>query len=72
MIYRSYEKVAGVEFQLTRRAGRWTLAAEDLIRMALEGRHFSPHAVFSANHHPQLAIGSEAVKVLKLTMAERL
>lgn len=70
VIYRSYEKVAGVEFQLTRRAGRWTLAAEDLIRMALEQNHFTPHAVFSATHHEQLAIGKDAERVLKLTMAK--
>ena len=35
VVYRSYEGVGGVEFQLTRRAGRLNLSAEDLLRKAL-------------------------------------
>lgn len=72
VIYRSYEKVGGVEFQLTRRAGRWTLAAEDLIRMSLQKNFLVPHAVFSATHDPQLSLGADAERVLRLTMQGRL
>ncbi len=68
VIYRSYEKVEGIEFELTKRAGRWTLAAEDLIRMALAGKHFEPYAVFSPAHHQHLAFGPEADRILRTTL----
>ncbi len=68
VIYRSYEQVGGIEFQLTKRAGRWTLAAEDLIRMALDRRHFETYAVFSPAHHEHLALGTEAEAILRKTM----
>jgi hypothetical protein len=38
VVYRSYEGVGGASFALTRRAGRLTISAEDLVAMALERR----------------------------------
>lgn len=45
VIYRSYEGIAGVKFNLTKRAGRWTLSAEDLLAMAENREHFHRLAV---------------------------
>ncbi len=67
VVYRSYEGIGGVEFQLTRRAGRLTLSAEDLIGMALNRSHFEPLAVFAPAHKPQLVTGQEAEALLEQT-----
>ncbi len=68
VVYRSYEGVGGMSFQLTRRAGRLTLAAEDLIRMALDRIHFEPLAVFSPSHAGELLVGNEAESVIRNTL----
>ncbi len=47
VVYRSYEGLSGVEFPLTQRAGRMTLAAEDLLRMALNQQHFDVVAAYT-------------------------
>jgi hypothetical protein len=46
VVYRGYHGVGRMEFELSQRAGRPTLSAEDLIAMALAGRGFEPVAVF--------------------------
>ncbi|MBC7856586.1 MAG: hypothetical protein IAF94_24420 [Pirellulaceae bacterium] len=67
VVYRSYEGVGGVQFQLTRRAGRMNLAAEDLIQMALDRNVFAPLAVFCPQHGKQLLTGKEAEQVMRKT-----
>lgn len=69
VVYRSYEQVGGVSFQLTSRAGRLTLAAEDLIRMAFARQHFEPLAVYAPSHAKQLLLGDEAEQTIRRTMA---
>jgi hypothetical protein len=56
-----------VSFELTSRAGRLTLSAEDLVGMALEHTHFEPVAVFAPDHASQLATGKEAELTLQET-----
>lgn len=68
VIYRSYENVGNVSFGLKKRAGRWTLAAEDIIHKALRGEHFVPFAVFSPTHHHELALNEAAGKLLRSTL----
>jgi len=65
VVYRSYDGVAGMTFPLTRRAGRMTLAAEDLIQMALDQRHFRPLAVFCAEDSAELLIDEAAASLLR-------
>lgn len=67
VVYRSYEGVSNVRFQLTRRAGRMTLAAEDLIRMALNRDHFEPLACYCPGHNQRLLLGDEAESVMRRT-----
>jgi hypothetical protein len=67
VVYRSYEGIGGARFQLTRRAGRLTLAAEDLIAMALERSTFAPVAAFSSQHSTALWTEGEAEKLLRST-----
>ena len=46
VIYRGLDGVGGLDIELTERAGRPTLSAEDLLDMAADGRGFEPIAVF--------------------------
>ena len=69
VVYRAYEGVGDVCFDLTRRAGRLTLSAEDLIGMAVAGQHFDPVAVFAPPDFPDLKTGAEAAEVLRQTAA---
>ena len=68
VVYRSYEGISGMHFELTPRAGRMTLAAEDLLQIALDGNLFATVAVFSPPHGSRLITGSDADPILKATM----
>jgi hypothetical protein len=65
VVYRSYDGIGGIRFELTRRAGRLTLSAEDLVRMALERKQFEPLAVFAPTHSAQLVSGRRAQAALE-------
>jgi len=67
VIYRSYEGVGGFSFPLTSRAGRMTLAAEDLLQMALDRNQFKPVAVYAPSHTASLLTGDAAEKVMRET-----
>ena len=69
VIYRSYDGIGKIGFELTSRAGRLTLSAEDLVRMAVVGRDFEPLAVFAPDHTPKLVGGKAAGVLLKKTVA---
>ncbi len=69
VVYHSYEGLADVRFELTRRAGRWTLSAEDLLAMALERRHFEPVAVYAPQHAGEVTTGKAADEALRATCA---
>jgi hypothetical protein len=71
VVYRSYEGIGGLRFTLVRRAGRLTLAAEDLLEMALAGDGFDPLAIYSAPHAPQLCTGPAAGDILRKTRVHR-
>jgi hypothetical protein len=65
VVYRSYEGIGGIRFDLTRRAGRLTLSADDLVRMAVAGVHFDPIAVYAPVCNPVVLRGAEAVAVMR-------
>ncbi|MDB4614634.1 YiiX/YebB-like N1pC/P60 family cysteine hydrolase, partial [bacterium] len=67
VIYRTYEGVGDMQFELTRRAGRMTLAAEDMLRMSLAGNGFDTVALYSPEHSPEVLTGDEAATVLSET-----
>ena len=69
VVYRSYEGIGDIRFQLTRRAGRMTLAAEDLLRMALGRVHFEPVAAFAPNYARDLLTGTAAEELIAKTAA---
>ena len=67
VVYRAYDGIGGTSFELTHRAGRLTLSAEDLVGMALEHDYFEPVAVFAPTHRPHVVNGKEAETTLRET-----
>ena len=65
VVYRSYDGVGGIRFSLTPRAGRMTLAAEDLLQMAQNRTHFEPVAAFAPAHAPRLVTGQAVDELLR-------
>lgn len=70
VVYRSFEGLAGVRFSLTDRAGRKTLAAEDLLQMALAGQHFEVVAAYAPGYSSGVAMEAAAADVLRATLAK--
>jgi Permuted papain-like amidase enzyme, YaeF/YiiX, C92 family len=68
VVYRSYEGLQGIQFRLTRRAGRETLSAEDLLRLAIAGHPFQQVAVYCPKFGDQLLLGEGMTRVLQQTM----
>ena len=70
VVYRSYEGLGGVRIPLTKRAGRMTLSAEDLLRMAVRQQHFEVVAAFVPRHRSTLATESTATDLVRTTLNE--
>tara|TARA_R110002073_G_scaffold5624_25_gene34705 strand:- start:6042 stop:6251 length:210 start_codon:yes stop_codon:yes gene_type:complete len=69
-VYRALEGVGDIVFTLTKRAGRQTLSAEDLLNLAVQRKHFHPVAVYCPSHGNQLQ-GDEAMcEILRKTMVK--
>ena len=56
VVYRAYDGIGDLHFELTRRTGRLTLSAQDLVKMAVENRGFRPVAVFGAVGCPNTVV----------------
>ena len=65
VVYRSYEGIADVRFELQRHVGRFALAAGDLLRMALARRHFEVVACYSPVHSAALESGPAAEQIVQ-------
>lgn len=65
VVYRTYEGVGDLRFHLTRRAGRLTLSAADLVSMALQGRDFAVCAAFVPSMTERLVTGDSAIGVVR-------
>lgn len=68
--YRAYEGLGGIHIPLTKRAGRMTLSAEDLLRMAVNEQHFKVAAAFAPNHRPALATENSATDLIRATLGD--
>ena len=72
VIYRGFDGVGGLQFPITRRAGRPTLSSEDLLKMALDDRGYEPVAVFGAPGCERCVVqGNEAREALSRTLPGR-
>jgi hypothetical protein len=68
VVYRSYDGVGGIRFPLFRRAGRMTLAAEDILRIGLAREGLQTVAVYSPTHAQEVLTGAAAEAVLQSTI----
>ncbi len=65
VVYRAYDGIGSLKFQLKRRGGRLTLSAEDILDMAVDDLGFEPVAVFgSESCHDTLVTGPETAAAL--------
>jgi len=65
VIYRAYDGVEGTSFPLSKRAGRLTLAALELVEMAIQRKHFVIEATYIPRLSNKLLRGSEAIEAVK-------
>ena len=69
VVYRSYQGIEGFEFDLTKRAGRLNLSAEDLLHLAYQRKQFHPITGYCKKHHKHVLSADELVNVLKNTLS---
>jgi hypothetical protein len=68
VVYRAFDGVGGLGFDLQERAGRVTLSAEDLLDLALDTEGWAPVALFGAPRRPsELIVGKELIAELAAT-----
>jgi hypothetical protein len=69
VVYRAFDGLEGLDIPLTDRAGRPTLAPEDLLALALDGAGFEVVAVFGVPDAPdRLFEGDEAIEPLRRSL----
>ena len=71
VVYRSYEGIGGISFGLTRRAGRVTLAAEDLLQKAVNKEGMVTHAVYCPAKSEKVLFGDDADEALRNTIGRK-
>ena len=68
VVYRAFDGLADIQFNLIERAGRFSLSAEDILDMALENKGFSVIAAYGFDGcSNNLAMAEEAHKLVKLS-----
>lgn len=70
VVYRGFHGIGGLDFPITRRAGRPTFSSEDLLRLALEGHGYEAVAVFGAPMCAErIAQKDEALAALRASLS---
>jgi hypothetical protein len=65
VVYRAYHGLGGIEFQLSERAGRPTLAAEDVVALGLKRRGFRPVVLYGIDpRDPRVHLREDAIRHL--------
>ena len=70
VVYRSFEGLSGITFPLTRRAGRMTLSAEDLLQMALNRQHFQIQAVYCPKFSPHIIANEQTNDIVSKSIGD--
>jgi hypothetical protein len=65
VVYRAYEGIAGVQINLRRHVGRFALATDDLLDMALSRRHFEIIAAYLPKRTSAVETGSGAAALVR-------
>ena len=64
VVYRAYDGLDGIRLPFTERAGRKTLAAEDLLDYSLDSEYFEPVAIFGVDGCEADVVYGDAVREL--------
>lgn len=64
VVYRSFDGIGAIRFDLQLRAGRPTLSGADLVKMSLAGDGFQPVAAFAPQYSDQLALGPQTRQLI--------
>ena len=70
VVYRAYQGIGDVVFQLSRRVGRMTLSAGDLLHMALDKKHFVVAGVYAKAASDHLLHERAAERVIREALKE--
>ncbi|MCA9189146.1 MAG: YiiX/YebB-like N1pC/P60 family cysteine hydrolase [Pirellulaceae bacterium] len=65
VVYRAYDGLGGISFPLLPRAGRLTLAAAEIVQLALERNQFGVVATYVPSCQPQLIRGDDAFAAVR-------
>jgi hypothetical protein len=65
VVYRAYEGVGGIQFDLRRHLGRFALSAGEILQLALAGRHFELAAVYLPKRSARVETGSAAAAIVR-------
>lgn len=66
VVYRAYHGLGGIEFQLSERAGRPTLTAEDIVTLGVEKRGFQPVLLYGVDEKDtRIYTGDDAARKLE-------
>ena len=69
VIYRAYQGIGQIEFELSQRAGRPSLSAEDILSLALSDRFFDVVAMISGQYtQGKVFKGQDAALALRKSM----
>lgn len=71
VVYRAFEGIGGMQFELTRRAGRMTLSAEDLLQKSVAGDGFDTRAVYCPALSDSIIYGEAGNEILGKTIGKK-
>lgn len=71
VVYRSYEGIGPMRFNLTPRAGRFTLSPEDLVNMAVRKEGFQTIATYCRQYAESLQVGAAAEAIVRKTLCNK-
>lgn len=71
VVYRAFDQIGDINFALTKRAGRLTLSAEDLLQMAVDGNGFDPLAVYCPALSSELQSAEAGTEFLRRTIGRK-
>ena len=71
VVYRAYEGIGGIQFELSRRAGRLNLSAEDILQMALDKNSFQVVACYCPNQSSVIESSTAAEAIIRKSLQKK-
>ena len=71
VIYRSYSGLEEIHFELTKRAGRYTLSAEDLLQLAIQGSLLQIVAAYHPDATEDVLMSEKAKELVEQSIGKK-